>query len=160
MKTLLLMRHAKATQDRPVADHDRPLTHRGHDDAEFIGRWLVRQRLQPDRIICSTALRAYETAMEVATACKYRQPIETLPSLYLAPPAAYLAVLRALPDNPSTVLLVGHNPGITELVCQLSGEDQEMRTSALAHFTWSIQNWSELDGGLAKLKSLQTPDPA
>jgi phosphohistidine phosphatase len=158
MKTLLLMRHGKATQDRPVADHDRPLTNRGHDDAEYMGRWLVRQRLQPDRIISSTALRAYETAMEIATACKYRQPIETQPSLYLAPAAAYLAVLRALPGNPDTVLLVGHNPGLTELVCQLSGEDQEMRTSALAHFTWPIPNWSELDGGLPKLKSVQTPD--
>jgi phosphohistidine phosphatase len=150
------MRHGKASQDRPVADHDRPLTDRGIRDALSMGEWIVRQRLQPDRIICSTALRAYETAVQVATACAYRQPIETHASLYLAPPAAYLAVLRALPDNPPTVLIVGHNPGITELVCRLSDEDQEMPTSALAHFSWSIKDWSELDGGIVKLKSFQT----
>jgi phosphohistidine phosphatase len=145
MKTLLIMRHAKSSWDNPdLADHDRPLNSRGRRDAPAMGQRLAEAGLSPQRIVASDATRAVQTAQFVAGACGYRGTVVFLADLYAAPPAAYLSALAALPDDVNTALVVGHNPGLEDLVQQLCGGAQAMPTAAIAHIKLSINTWSEL----------------
>ena len=65
--------------------------------------------------------------------------------LYLAPPSVYVDVLRQTDDDHARVLVVGHNPGIEELLHMLAGSDEPMPTAALAHLTLEVDRWRDLD---------------
>ena len=160
MKTLLLLRHAKSSHDQAgVNDHDRVLNGRGEKDAPQVGKRLKRERLVPDAVVSSTAVRAKETARLVAEACNYRGEIDLRRSLYLAPPEAYLETLRSLPDEPEVVLMVGHNAGISDLASRLSGDFVELPTAGLAVFEVELENWSDVSFDLEfKLREISRPD--
>lgn len=146
MKTLLILRHAKSSwSDGGLPDHDRPLNQRGNTDAPRMGRLLRREGLTPELIISSTAERAVATAELVAQASGYENEIRTTRSLYHAGPEAYLEQLRRLPDEYGRVMVVGHNPGIEELVEQLTSAAEMMPTAALAHVELPIEQWLALD---------------
>lgn len=147
MKTLLVLRHAKSSwNDGALADHDRPLNERGERDAPRMGNLLRQQRLTPDVIISSDAVRARMTAEAVAEAARYAGEIRLEPLLYGAAPDDILVVLRAAPDsNAATVMIVGHNPGLEALVGQLTGERQDLPTAALAQIDLPIDRWRDLD---------------
>jgi phosphohistidine phosphatase len=148
MKTLLLMRHAKSSRDDPdLADHDRPLNKRGKRDAPRMGRWLARQRLVPDLIVSSTAVRAQRTAEKLAEACHYPSGIVLQPELYQASPETWQEYLADLPEPHARVLCVGHNPEIEQLLAAIVGESVAMTTAAIAHLTVSIGGWAEFDAG-------------
>ncbi len=133
MATLLLMRHAKSGWDDPtLADHDRPLNARGRKAAPRMGELLLEERLVPDLIVTSTARRAVDTAHAVVTSTKYDGRVEVTRRLYLAEPSGYFEVFSELEHDYARVLVVGHNPGISELASMLSGEDLEMPTAAIA----------------------------
>ena len=121
MKRLLLLRHAKAVPaTKPLADIDRPLAERGDRDARRIGERLRQQRLRPTLILASPAARALRTAQLVARTIDYaRDAIAVDRRLYLAEAAAILEVIEAQDDAVETLLVVGHNPGLTELVHRL-----------------------------------------
>lgn len=158
MKTLLIMRHAKSSHDLPVADHERPLNERGLRDAPEMGKRLKKKELVPDRIISSTAVRATETAQLVAEACGYAGELDRRGVLYHAPPESYFEVLRTLDDACHCVLMIGHNPGLAELVYRVGGEDTSFPTAAVAHLELEIDTWSEARlGGDAHLRHLWTP---
>ena len=107
---------------------------------------LVRERgLIPDIVISSDAVRARLTAEAVAAAARYRGAILLDPQLYLADPAGIISVLRELRENADTVMIVGHNPGLEELVEQLTGDPLEMPTAALAAVVLPIDSWRDLD---------------
>ncbi len=145
MKTLLLLRHAKSSwDDASLPDHDRPLSKRGLRDAPRMGQLLTAERLVPDLILSSTAVRALHTAALVAQACRYNRELRTLPELYLAEPAGYLAVVREFDESHERVMLVGHNPGMEELVVSLTGRAERMPTAALAHVRFAIDRWPEV----------------
>ncbi|MEW5986102.1 MAG: histidine phosphatase family protein [Chloroflexota bacterium] len=145
MKTLLLLRHAKSSWDEPqLADHERPLNERGRRDAPRIGQLLRQEQLLPDRIVTSTAVRAMKTAEAVADASGYGETITATRALYQADPPAFVAVLRALPDSCQSVMLVGHNPGISEFLEELTGESEPMPTAALAHVSLPLDKWADL----------------
>lgn len=117
MKSLLILRHAKSSWKHPeLSDHNRPLNRRGKNDALRIGKLLKKEKLIPDIIISSTAIRAHVTADTVAKACEYKGEVTLDRSLYAAGPEAYFKVLRSLSDDYLKVLVVGHNPGIEELL--------------------------------------------
>ena len=117
MKTLLILRHAKSSwKNTGLADHDRPLTKRGKRDAPRMGRLLRDENLTPDLIVSSTAKRALDTAEAVAEASGYEGEVESRPEFYMAGPEAYLRALRALSDDYECVMVIGHNPGLEELV--------------------------------------------
>ena len=159
MKSLLILRHAKSSWNKPgLDDHDRPLNKRGKRDAPRMGRLLASRGLIPDVILSSTALRARTTAEEVARHCGFEGKVQTTSRLYLAGPAEYVAALSRLSGNPRTVMVVGHNPGLAELVHLLSGEPQRMPTAALAHIALDIDRWSEVRPGLrGRLLDLWVP---
>ena len=149
-KTLLVMRHAKSSwKDASLSDHDRPLNKRGRTAAPRMGELIRDQGILPDYIATSSALRARATAEAVADACGYSGTIRELCELYLAPPAAYVQAVRGIDTDLGRVLVVGHNPGITQLVCELARADEVMPTGALALIELPIRRWADLDFGVS-----------
>ena len=147
LKTLLVLRHAKSSWNNPaLGDHMRPLNTRGRRDAPRIGDLLREQRLTPDLIVSSDAVRARLTAEAVAETARYGGKILLDPNLYLASAADIVAVLRAVGENQTDrVMIVGHNPGLADLVAQLTGEPEDLPTAALAHVVLPIDQWRDLD---------------
>jgi phosphohistidine phosphatase len=146
MKSVLVLRHAKSSWKQPeLADHDRPLNKRGKLDAPLMGRLLKREDLVPDIIISSTAIRARATAKAVAKASGYKGEIILNKSLYAAGPEAYLSVMHDLSDEYARALIIGHNPGLEELVEMLTGEIHLMPTCSLAHVKICVDKWSDID---------------
>jgi len=146
MKSVLLLRHAKSSWKHPdLNDQDRPLNKRGKRDALIMGRLLKRKDLVPDIIISSTAIRARSTAEAVAKAYGYKGEIILNKSLYAAGPEAYLGLMRDLSDKYVRVLIVGHNPGLEELVEMLTGEIHLIPTCSLAHVKFRVGKWSDID---------------
>ena len=148
MKSVLILRHAKSSWKHPeLTDHDRPLNKRGKRDAPQMGKLLKNQHLVPEAIVSSTAIRARATAELVAKASGYKGGEITLnKSLYAAGPQAYLDALHDLSDDYVRVMIVGHNPGLEELVEMLTGEIHIMPTCSLAYIKlMGIQSWLEID---------------
>src|SRR5664279_4009115 len=100
MKTLLLMRHAKSSwKHAEMPDHERPLNKRGNKDAPMMGSLIKDKELVPQRILCSTALRATETARLLQENNGFTSETVFLDSYYMAEPNAYLEALQTLPDE-------------------------------------------------------------
>lgn len=145
MKTLLLLRHGKSRWDRrDLSDHERPLKRRGKRVAKRVGRLLAARRLTPDRLLSSTAKRARATAKRVAKASGFSGEMELLAELYMAQPAAWIDALRLIPDDSDCVLVVGHNPGLEELLEHLTEEVASLPTAALACVSLPLDRWSDL----------------
>jgi len=133
MKQLLIMRHAKSDQHvAGLGDHDRPLNARRERDAPRMGERLREMGVQPDAVISSTAVRALRTAQLFAESNGYSGALRADSRLYLADVPSYLEVLRELPREIDTLLLVSHNPGSEELLYWLTGVEREMPTAAIA----------------------------
>jgi phosphohistidine phosphatase len=146
VKTLLVLRHAKSSWDDPsLDDHERPLNGRGRKDAPRVGGVLKQRGLTPDLVVSSDAVRAHTTAHAAAREAGYRGEIVSDKRLYLASPTGILAVLRGVrPVEAETVMVVGHNPGLEELVAHLAGTPEPMPTAALAQIDLPIDDWREL----------------
>ena len=144
MKTLLILRHAKSSWKYPdLPDHDRPLNRRGKRDAPRMGKLLKEKDLVPDLVISSTAARAKDTASAVVKHSGYKGKKIEFESLYAAEPTAYLTVIRELGDKYQRVLIVGHNPGVEELIELLTGEIHIVPTCTLAQIEFDIEKWSD-----------------
>lgn len=149
LKTLLLLRHASASNDRTGDDHDRALDVRGREQAERMGRHFAARGLEPERVLCSTARRAQQTLSQVLPG----QPegdAELREDLYVASAARLFETIAALSDAVQSALLVGHNPGIGELAVQLAArgarEDRARLLTghspcALAVFAFAAEDW-------------------
>lgn len=159
MKTLLILRHAKSSWKSPgLTDHDRPLNKRGRGDAPRMGALLAKEGLVPDRILCSTAKRARKTAEAVAESSGYAAGIELTAHFYHAGPEAYLRSLKALAEGVGCAMVVGHNPGLEQLLAVLTGEEEFLPTAALARVALPVERWRDLDGETAgELVSLWVP---
>lgn len=155
-RRLVLLRHAKSDRPGGVADHDRPLAERGRREAPLAGRWLRDNVPEIDRVLCSTAARARET-WRLASA-ELASPPETryLDRLYAASGDGLLTAVRELTDETGTVLLVGHNPGLEELLALLAGSDEQLKTSSIAVLD-GAGNWSDSGPGWADLTAVTTP---
>ena len=117
-RRLMLLRHAKS--DWPdVPDRDRPLAKRGQRDAPVIGRWLHDHGYQPELVICSAALRTRQTWDLVAPELGGSPSVTFEPRAYAASAITLLYLVRELPGGCRAALLVGHNPGVSELASTL-----------------------------------------
>jgi phosphohistidine phosphatase len=163
MKTLLVLRHAKSDRSDPgLEDHDRPLAARGETDAPRMGAALAALGSMPDVIITSTAVRARDTAHLAATGMGYDGPTVETRAVYAASGDALLAVLHDHAGDHDTTLLVGHNPGMEELIGLLiadAGSEIGLRmpTAALACLSFETDAWSEVTPGSGTLQWLLTP---
>lgn len=147
MKTLLLMRHAKAINgDGLILDFDRGLNDRGKADASVMGKRLVDKQIVPDLIVCSAAKRTFKTAKLVAFELGYSESeIDKQVDLYEASVSDFMHVLRQIDDTNETVLVVAHNPTITGMVGYLSGDHVvSLPTSGQAYITFDILSWKQL----------------
>jgi phosphohistidine phosphatase len=145
MKTLLLLRHAKSSwKDTELDDHDRPLNKRGKRDAPRMGQLLRDEKLVPDFIVASTAKRARKTAEHVIAESGYRGETRMTGDLYLAGGEQLRVVVAGLPDAHDKVLLLGHNPGLEELLESIVGGYWPLSTAALAHVELMMDKWSQL----------------
>jgi phosphohistidine phosphatase len=140
-RTLILLRHAKSDWSGNEADVDRPLTARGLRQAPRAGRWLAHGIHRIDLAVVSPATRARSTWELASAELGSRPPTRIDDRVYAAPASQLLGVVRALPDDVDTVVLVGHNPGIEDLASLLAGEPVSMPTSALAVIGWD-GSWS------------------
>lgn len=148
MKTLLILRHAKSSWKAPdLDDHDRPLNKRGARDAPRVGRLLRERGWVPDLILCSTAARARATAALVAEAAGCKGELRAMSELYLAEPEAYVDLVREVDDSAASVLVVGHNPGIEQLLHLVCDADEDMPTAALARVVFAVPRWREVRRG-------------
>lgn len=146
MKTLLVLRHAKSSwKDDDLADHDRPLNKRGKSDAPRMGELVRREELLPELILTSSALRARTTAKLVLEASGCDAELVVSRDLYAFYHDAYLDALVGVDDRYDVVMIVGHNPGVEELVEGLTGQWERMPTAALVKIKLPISSWSELD---------------
>ncbi|MBN1665829.1 MAG: histidine phosphatase family protein [Anaerolineales bacterium] len=145
MRTLLLLRHAKSSWKEPaLADYERPLSRRGRRDAPRMGALLVEMGLEPEWICCSSAKRARQTAEAVMDACRYDGEIEYREDLYHAGLGDFLEAIRDLPADCTRVLLIGHNPGLEELLDWLTDESEWLPTAALAQIELNLDAWQDL----------------
>jgi len=145
MKTLLLLRHAKSSWNDPALDdHERPLNKRGQRDAPRMGELVREYGLVPDVVLSSDAVRARLTAEAVAVAARYAGDILLDPHLYMAGAADIRSLLPTVRANAETVMIVGHNPGLEQLVEQLTGERQDLPTATLAQIGLPIDQWRDL----------------
>jgi len=146
MKQLLVLRHAKSSwKDSTLRDFDRPLNKRGEHDAPRMGGLLAKLDLVPDQIITSAAVRAESTAEAVAANCGYDGEILATQDLYMGGPDDYIALLNLVPDSNTRVMVVGHNPGIEDVVEGFTNHWYRMPTAALALIQLDIDNWQGID---------------
>ena len=142
---LFVLRHAKSSwADEHTDDWERPLTSRGERDAVHVGRLLRERGLVPDLIVSSDAVRAESTARRVATEASYSHKVVLSSRLYHAKPNVIIEVLKDAPDTARRVMVVAHNPGLEDLVEQLTGEQLDLSTAALVHIELPIARWSDL----------------
>lgn len=157
MKTLLVLRHAKSSWKHPVEDHDRPLKKRGKRDAARLGAVLRKRGMLPDLIYSSTARRARDTAERVADAAEYSGEFFDTPNLYFTTLDEQLELLGKLDDAYETVMIVGHNPAMEELVYRLTGRRLRMPTAALACLEFEVDSWAEVPGVRGELRTQLIP---
>lgn len=142
--TLTLLRHAKSSWDHPgLSDHDRPLNERGKRDAPEMGRRLKARGIRPSLLLASTAKRTTQTAKLVAKAIGFpTEFIQRERTLYHASPDEIMRVVCAQDPAFQHVLVIGHNPGISELANRLSdGIVGNMPTAAMITLEADVDDW-------------------
>jgi phosphohistidine phosphatase len=139
-RRLVVLRHAKSSYPSGVADHERPLGPRGVVDARAAGAWIRDHVGVPDHVIVSSALRTRQTWILASTEMGFPATLDGAtadhvsiePRVYEAWVPTLVEVLRELPDDVTTALLVGHNPGCENLVHDLSRDSDPAAAAALA----------------------------
>jgi phosphohistidine phosphatase len=144
MKTLLLLRHAQTSTFSPTGrDFDRPLVEAGRHAASLVGQLLLRKQLAPAVVISSPAARARETAELVCEAAQLVVQTRFDERIYEARPEQLSAVVSEVEGGAQMILLVGHNPGLQELLARLTGEHAPMLPATLARIDLDIDEWGQ-----------------
>ncbi len=150
MKTLFVVRHAKSSwNDSLLADHERPLNKRGKKAAPEMGRRLSKTGVAMDTIVSSNARRALDTAAAMARALGVKTSvIRTEPGLYHASADGILEIIYQLDDRLETVMMVGHNPGLTRLANRFLPQPIEnIPTAGVVRLEFMTDTWRLIDGG-------------
>ena len=143
MKKLLLIRHAKAVHVNGMNDFERPLKPSGIEDATMMAQRLHTHGIIPQLIISSPALRTITTA-NIFSEHLAVHAVETNEHIYEASEGALLQVIDKFPGERDFIALVGHNPGISEILYYLTGESKDMATCAVAVIEFDLDKWSEV----------------
>ncbi|MEO6093547.1 MAG: histidine phosphatase family protein [Novosphingobium sp.] len=168
MKTLGLFRHAKSDWHDAVArDFDRPLNKRGRKGAVLMGRHIGDHPTRWDRIIASPAVRVAQTIEHAAQVTRARIPINWDRRIYLASSATLIDLLREQDGDPEAILMVGHNPGLEDLIFDLVPDDgssplreiveEKFPTASFAVLEADIDRWADLREGSARFVHLSRP---
>ncbi len=165
MKTLTLLRHAKSSWNDPIArDFDRPLNGRGRRAARTMGREMRAQGLTFDRVLASPAVRVVETLEDVAEG--YGRPLtpEFDRRIYLATPDTLLDLVQQTDEAHSSLLLVGHNPGLERLALLLSAPGEfrseievKYPTATLTEISFDVDRWLDVGEGAGTIARFTRP---
>lgn len=162
MKSLSLLRHAEAEQPFGVADKERNLSNYGAQMAPRLGRRLEQQGFMPDQVICSPATRTLETARIICYELGF--PVNKLQireEIYRASINNLMQVIHEADETKDHLLLVGHNPGLSELatyLCNSSAVPSHMATCALLRIQLPIDYWAMADRGTGQFLDYDTPE--
>jgi phosphohistidine phosphatase len=168
MKRLTLLRHAKSGWDDPVArDFDRPLNAKGKRAARTVGEYLRDHDLHYDRIAASPAIRVVETLEEVAAGLGETIAPAWDKRIYLASGVTLLDVVHDTPDDAATLLMVGHNPGLEDLILMLvpdrAGDEardqveEKYPTASIAEIEFDVDHWQDVKTGGGRLVRFVRP---
>lgn len=161
-RTLVILRHAKTANPEGTADRDRPLTTRGQADATAAGTWLSAGGLDPDLVLCSPSRRTKQTWHGVALGLAKAPKVQYDEAIYGGSVRSLLAVVRSADEDAATVLLIGHNPGLSQLSILLHPADATtdddadgLKTAGIAVHTWD-GGWSDCGPGAAPRTNAHT----
>ena len=160
IKELFLVRHAKSSwDDATISDHDRPLNERGFRNAPEMGGRLCDRGVSPDALISSTALRARTTAEIMAGLLNYpKDQIVFDRALYHASATELQEFIGGLDDSHYSVMLFGHNPGITSVVSHLYGIVLDnLPTCGVVHLCFSEGSWAEASRSMPSEATIDFP---
>ena len=158
MKTLLLLRHAKSSwKDDSVKDFDRPLNQRGLKAATQVGKLLRKRKPKPDLVLSSPAERARQTAQLMLESSRINVELRYDERIYEAGAARLLEIVSQIEDSADSVMLVGHNPGMEELLKALTGEERHLSTAMLACVELNVEKWNKAKAGTGRLEWLTKP---
>ena len=158
MKTLYLLRHAKSENLAPGStDLDRTLKESGKRQAQDLGGFLKQQNLKLDLVLCSTAARARETSEIILSSAELPAEVHYEPAIYDAEPLSLLQLISKIRNDVNTVFLVGHNPGIEDLVRLLTNRAEQISTCTLARISFDTDEWNKVAAGTGVLEQLMRP---
>lgn len=164
LRHIVVIRHAKSSWDDPsVADHDRPLSKRGRNALSRLRDHIEGLELRPELVMCSSSRRTCETLAGIRPAFGRKARVESDSSLYGASAEQLVTELRRLDDQVTTVVLIGHNPGVADLVDLLAADPatggaaiDTFPTAAVAVLSVAGP-WSTLQPACALLESFWAP---
>ena len=164
VKRLYLLRHAKSAWDDPtLRDRERPLAPRGRKAAKRMARWSRKYGVRPQLVVCSSAVRAQDTLRRVLPGLG-EPAVWVEVTLYAADAETLLARVRALPGEIDSAMLVGHNPGLMDLLLLLAAPgklrgraEENLPTGALAELELDVVRWADASPGAARLTEFVRP---
>jgi phosphohistidine phosphatase len=159
MKILMLLRHAKSSwKDTSLSDFERPLNERGRKAAETIGRYIRKNGLEPELVLSSPAVRARETIGIVVKAARLQAELRYDERIYEADSLRLTEVVSQVDEDFTSVMIVGHNPGMEELLELWTGYSEHMVTAALAKIQFSeADKWSKVSAAKGSLELMIAP---
>lgn len=165
MKVLYVLRHAKSSWDDPaVADHERPLAPRGKKAAERMAAHFRQHQIIPTLVLCSDARRARQTLKPIEDFLAGRSELRFEDDLYAATAEQLLRHVRSLPEVVPSVMLVGHNPGLQDLVLLVARRGAKEQaaaakfpTGALARLELDLERWNQVGQDTGELTELVLP---
>jgi phosphohistidine phosphatase len=163
MRRLILFRHAKSAWPQGVPDNERPLAERGRLAAPLMGAYIARHGLIPDLALVSPAMRTEQT-WQFATADWPKVPrVEVEPAIYEAHAERLLRVVKDQEKAVKSLMLVGHNPGLADLMTMLVTRNQrgelpdKYPTAGLAVIDLPVDAWADITPRLGTLERFITP---
>ncbi len=149
VRKIFLLRHGEAMMpDYGMKDIERPLTSKGANQIRELGKELAQTSFKPDLVYCSPAVRTQQTLEHLSESMGQEWETELRPDIYEAAVRSLFEVLCESDNSIQSILLVGHNPGITYLAEYLSGEGiVGMRPGDLVKLDFAIGAWKELSQG-------------
>ncbi len=158
MKTLTIVRHAKSDWTFDLPDHDRPLNERGKSDVPKVAARLKELNCTPEICFYSTAKRATDTANGLLDVMKIDAQRQESDLLYSFDAMDIINFLKEIDKYKKHIMIVGHNPGLTELINRLSQVRLDnLPTCGFAQLTFDIAYWSDIESVDGELNFLEYP---
>lgn len=158
MKTMYLLRHAKSSwKDESLADIERPLNGRGRKASQIIGDLLKKEKIVPDLVLSSSAVRARQTTDLVMQTANLSSELRFDERIYEATPQKLLEVVQQIDKSKKNVLLVGHNPGFEQLLELLTGSVETFATATLANISLKAATWAAVKRDSGDLEWIVRP---
>ncbi len=161
MKKLILFRHAKSSwDDSTISDHDRPLAEKGIKTAPIMGKFAKKEKLIPDKIICSTAVRARQTLDLFIKTAGIKVETEYNECIYSQDKTKIIKIIQSQEDALRSIMIVGHNPDLEELVEYFTGETfpyPKFSTAGIAVLEFNVDSWKKVEEKKGKLVIFKSP---